>query len=382
MKARLQIVFVAGLVVRLAVAAVTEWKPLFPKYYYADAALSDALAARVVAGSAPSPAEASSISQRTHAYALAAVYHVFGRRPLIGKLAHCVVSTAGLAAMLAALEAAFGSAPAMLAAMTSVVWPSAAFFGSQNFKDPFLLAGIWLLFSAAWLRRPSRWLAGATGAFLLAVFRPYLLGIVLISVAIGRVSEAVGPRKTAALGVLALALAAAAAACLPPLHGPFVRDLVSHGDPRYAGVDPLTPGGIAQVRRLRQESDRIYGRSVGHERIGTQLFPDERLGTWGELAAFIPRSAFYVLFMPLPGLYPLERNLGRCLASFENILLLLLSIVAVARVGQRSLDGPRVSLLVFFCVMAGVSALIDFDLGGAVRHKFTYLPALLVFAFA
>ena len=95
---------------------------------------------------------------------------------------------------------------------------------------------------------------------------------------------------------------------------------------------------------------------------------------------FLPKSIFYILFMPLPGLYPLGGKLGRILASAENLALLALSLVALLGL----LRGPRspaaLSLLAFFCLILPPSALLEFDLGSATRHRLLFFPFILPFA--
>ena len=90
--------------------------------------------------------------------------------------------------------------------------------------------------------------------------------------------------------------------------------------------------------------------------------------------------AFTVLFMPLPGLYPLGRKIGRWAAAGENTALLALALLAAAGLGRGPKTPKRLALFAFFAAMTVGAALLEFDLGSAGRHKLLYLPMLFPFA--
>ena len=114
--------------------------------------------------------------------------------------------------------------------------------------------------------------------------------------------------------------------------------------------------------------------------IETQFFPDADFRTWPELVAFVPKGAFYALFMPLPGLYPMNGKVGRILAAAENALLLALAVLAVLGLRRVRWTPAAVALLATFLALAAGAGLLEYDLGSAARHKLLTLSLLLPFA--
>ena len=145
-------------------------------------------------------------------------------------------------------------------------------------------------------------------------------------------------------------------------------------------IKPYSPRGLSEFRRWRLRYDRENSLLFYKREISTQLFPDERMESWLEVLLFIPKASFHVLFMPLPGLYPLEGKLGRILASLENLGLLAIFVLALISAVRCDLEPRRLGLLLFFALTTAASALLEFDLGGAGRHKLMYLPMLFPFA--
>jgi hypothetical protein len=119
--------------------------------------------------------------------------------------------------------------------------------------------------------------------------------------------------------------------------------------------------------------------NLGRE-IGTQIYPAADFRTWGDVLAYLPKGSFAVLFMPLPGLYPMGGKIGRYAAAGENVILLLLSALAAVGFARGPKSPARLGLLAFFAAMTIGAALLEFDLGSAGRHKLLYLPMLFPFA--
>lgn len=403
---------VFALALRAASAVLTEYKPIFPAYYYTDAdvtrvaalqALDDERAGRVATIKG-------TLAERIQTRISIGVYRAFGPRPLPIKFLNALMGALGVAALGWALSFAFPVEVALAAAFLVAVWPSHVFYTSQNLKEApadllayaalggALAAG---LDPAAPGGRAAAFAAASALALLAAGFyRSYILLTLsaALLLALGLAAWTSRARRVNALATAAVLMATVAA--YPAASRAFI-DSFSAGAPRtldkhvvpalipitYDGraadaVDrPTSPSGISEFRATRQFYDRDYAKRMADGReIGTQIYPDVRFKTWSDVLAYLPKGAFTVLFMPLPGLYPMDGKLGRYAAAGENLILLLIAALAAVGVARGPKDPARLCLLAFFAAMTVGAALLELDLGSAGRHKLLYLPMLFPFA--
>lgn len=383
---------------RVPAAFLIEAFPIFPSYYYEDSRLTDANA-RQIATTGRIPA--GSAAMRAHAVLTAGLYRLVGHRPAVAGAVAGVSAAGAFAFLAAALARRFGERPALAFTILAAAWPSNVFYTSQNLKEPWVIA---LCFIALALMldilggRAS--IARALGATLALAACGYLRAYVLAGAALAAVFAAVVDcarrRRLTAAALIGLAIGAVVVFKLSTRFLYSGGPLTAHG---YAGdpetkpniiprtvdrsgqpVRPLSPEAISVFRNIRHESDRLIAGRRGRE-IGTQIYPDARLESWLDLALFVPKSALHVLFMPLPGLYPLEGKPGRIAAAIENTVLVALTLAAAWRVTRRAPGPAGVLLLAFFAIMVCGTAPLEFDLGSASRHKLLYLPMLFPFAF-
>ncbi|UPT73608.1 MAG: hypothetical protein M0D55_17375 [Elusimicrobiota bacterium] len=394
----------AALGLRVGAAVLTEFSPIFPSHYYHDAVLAESLGAEMAGSWREGRIHASRYAppHRIHAAFIAAVYIPFGRRPLAAKIVNALIGSASVLLIGFAAAAATTPAAGLAAAAAVAVWPSHVFYTSQNFKESPSLA---LLFGALALAASmlSREDDGRTGAAKAAgfvalsvgagLFRSYVLVVLCAAAFFAAALKA--RRSSSARMLLAAVLAAPFAykACsravlrhaIPAVE--YAKDnaeanflSVARDENGLARKPSFSPAEISEFRRGRQESDRRYAREKGGREIATQIYPDAVFKSWGDIVLFLPKAAFAVLFMPLPGLYPMDGRIGRMLAAAENVILLLAFVAALSR-GPRALGAPAALLLAaFFAAMTAGSALLEFDLGSASRHKLQYFPAILPFA--
>lgn len=380
----------------------TSAHPIFPAYYYADATAIDQWARQTVEArnkAEPGPA-LSSPSHRLQVALLTSIYTAFGYAPLAAKLVHAAAGAASCVLLAAAFAPLFGSAAAMASGALLAAWPSAVFGSSQIMKDP--LAAL-LGYAALWALLPlmgrekidgtaARAAAGATALVLTGFFRSYVLLVMTAAAgaaalwALRRGSR--GARAALAGAVVAPALYLVSVQALfirsgesgTTMQASVIPKTYDHSTNRH--VSPLSPRGITEFRAARQAEDRKWSAYHQHREIATQIYPGARFESWLDVALFIPKAAVSVLFMPLPGLYPIEGKLGRLVAAGENVVLLLLTAAAAAGLRRLRLDPARAALLGIFVCMAIGSALLEFDLGSATRHKAFYFPLLFPFAAA
>lgn len=395
----------AAFALRAGTAVLTELRPLFPDYYYADAAFADREARATLDAWARGERRdiLYSPAQRAHIFFTAALYRVSGARPLAPKLVNALAAALGIAAFGLLSGRLFGARIGPASAAAICFWPSHVFYTSQNFKEGLVcgvLMGTFLLLTTGEDTRRERgyyeFAAGLTLLALLGFFRSHVMLTAAAAVAGAAATSLIlrrGSRLTAAWAIAAcfaapllhqvasrtlLRAPVAASAAGPAAERAVIPDIT---DPGSGEVHtPLSPRGITEFRRLRQHSDRVYAKGNFEREIGTQLFPGELMNSWLDVLLFVPKASFHVLFMPLPGLYPLEGKPGRILAAAENLVLLALVALGLAAAIRGGLPPHRLGLLLFFAMMTAGSSLLEFDLGSAGRHKLMYLPMLFPFA--
>lgn len=393
-------VFAAALLLRLGAAVLTQHRPIFPDFYYTDAKAMDLLAAEAFAAEKEgrAPSFNGTQSQLVQLKIQTALYRLAGPRPLAMKIFNAVLGALACVVLAAALMLVFAPGPSLTAAFLCAAWPSNIFFTSQNFKEAptnllaYLAFWAFLYLLAGKTGGKAGRLATAAGLFLAltaaALYRAYLLPVMAASMAFSAAPAVLGRRvgRAGPAWLLAAALAA------PALYAPASRRLTGTGpqDPNLRarllpvswgdGHRPTTPAGITEFRRLQQEVDRDLARRKNGREIASQIFPGARFKSWLDVALFLPKGAFYALFMPLPGLYPMEGRIGRVLAGLENLLLLALCALGLLGALRGPKTAGRLFLIVFFCGMAAGSGLLEPDLGSAARHKLLFMPLLFAFA--
>ncbi len=391
----------AAFLLRGGAALLTEYKPLFPSYYYQDASFAETQAEGIVAAwksgqLKPMPYSA---SQRAHAALIAVPYFFIGIRPLPVKFLNAALGALAVVLLGLAFRAIASEPAAFAAAALVAAWPSHVFYTAHNFKEAPTFA---LLFGALALLlprlndekiAPRRLVAGFLLLVAAGFMRSYVLAVASASLAAGA-ALAIRTRRARVAGALVLLAALAALPAyralsvslfervmpLPPNVPSTLPPLAPIAAP--GPIPPAwTPRGLSHRRAQSQISDREYAFYSHNRRIGTQISPEVRFENWLDVAAFMPGAAFTVLFQPLPGIYPMEGKIGRMLAAAENLLLLLLAAAAVVSLARRRPWGPaHVASLAFFALMTAGSALMEFDLGSAGRHKLIYMPMLFPFA--
>lgn len=396
-------IFAAALVLRAGAAILTETHPIFPSFYYTDAQRVELLVTQTRAAEAEGHPFVfnGTQSQLVQVKTQLALYRIFGPHPLAIKLFNALLGAASCAVLAAALLPGFGPAPALASAALCAAWPSNVFFTSQNFKESpsNLLAylALWgfLVLIAGKPRRTAGAVLIAAGVVLAliagAFYRAYILLVLTPAMAAAWALEMARRRKVSPASALYLAASLAALA----LYAPASRFLMSRwtSDPQSRTLSihivpvswddrsrPTSPRGLTEFRRSQLETDRDWARSNRGREIATQLFPDARFESWWDVAAFLPKGVFSALFMPLPGLYPMEGRIGRLMAGLENLILLALAGLGVLGALRGPKTSGRIFLLLFFAGMAAGAGLLEPDLGSATRHKLLYLPMLFPFA--
>lgn len=401
---------VLALTLRVACATVTEVNPLFPAYYYTDAARIHSYASAALSDlqAGRPPLINGALGERLQTAISLGVYRLFGPSPFLIKLLNASLGAAAVAAFVWALSMAFPFRSAFAAGILLAAWPSHVFYTSQNLKEaPVSLLAYAALGAAlasgfdtksSRARAASFALAAAAGLLAAGFYRSYVLLCLGTACLAALALSLFSPPRSNALLASAAILASFAlypSASRGLLHS-FHSEALGAADqgriqPRlipvtYDNFDPGTlnrptsPEGLTGFRRTRQSADRIWAAAHGDREIGTQIYPEAAFKSWLDVAAYLPKGAFTVLFMPLPGLYPLDGKPGRWAAAGENTLLLAIALLASTGFIRGRKTPARAGLLLFFASMTVGSALLEFDLGSAGRHKLLYLPVLFPFA--
>ncbi|MBI2789621.1 MAG: hypothetical protein HYX59_13160 [Elusimicrobia bacterium] len=398
-----------ALALRVACAVATEIKPIFPAYYYTDAVVIHgyALSALEDVRAGRPPAINGTLGERLQTSISLGFYRVLGPRPFVVKLFNAVMGALAVAAFAWAMTFAFPARAALGAGLAMAVWPSHVFYTSQNLKEaPVALMAFAALgaalaagFNAKTSRARAASFALGAGLALLAAgfYRSYVLvclGAAILA-AVG-LEAAHHPRTNSLLAAVAIlaALAVHPSASRGLLASFHTRESSAAGQgraqPRMIPVAysadslevhrPTSPEGISRFRNSRQAADRLWAATKADREIGTQIYPGASFKTWLDVLFYLPKGAFTVLFMPLPGLYPMDGKIGRWAAAGENSALLLIALLAAAGFARGSKAPARIGLFAFFAMMTAGAALLEFDLGSAGRHKLLYLPMLFPFA--
>ena len=405
---RLLLLGAFAFLLRGGMSCATSVDPIFPAYYYADATAIDQWARESIAARkrGEAPPSVGAPTHRLQVALLTSIYSVLGEAPLAAKLAHALAGAASCVLLAAALAPLFGPACALASAALVAAWPSAVFGSSQIMKDPLVnflaYAALWASLPLLGREKPGAVPARAAAAAVAMVFSGLFRSYVMLVLAAALGAAALWSLRRGGRGARA---ALAAVVLTPILYLGASRMIFSHRLPAPASgsgdssmqahlipktydpaqkryVSPISPQRITSFRMVRQAEDQKWSGYHFRREIETQIYPDARFDSWLDLAAFIPKAAFQVLFMPLPGLYPLDGKLGRIAASAENLLLLFLAAAAAVGLRRVPLDPARAALLGVFLFMTIGSSLLEFDLGSATRHKAFYFPMLFPFAAA
>ncbi len=394
---------------RAGCAILTEIKPLFPAYYYNDA--NEIHAVAVIALNSPKNSErmkyAGSLSRRIQVIITLGVYRVFGPRPLAVKLLNALLGSAAVTALAWAFSLIFSASAALWTGLLVAVWPSHVFYTSQNLKespvDLLAYAALGTALTAALdekipLAHSARWaLAAMLCVMGTGLYRSYVLVCVAGSLLLIMALRSIAPLSRAraltagAFVAAALALHPYASRALFKTLGPNDSGSVDSPlipatqaldvTPQDDRIDrPTSPGGISRFRHWRQFSNRQWVLKNEGREIATQIYPEAHFETWDDVLAYLPKGAFAVLFMPLPGLYPMEGKPGRCAAAGENLILLVIAGLALVGFSRGKMSPERLGLAALFLAMTAGSALLEFDLGSAGRHKLLFMPMLFPFA--
>lgn len=394
---------------RVACAVATEINPIFPAYYYTDATRTHAYAMSALEDvrAGRRPLINGTLGERLQTSISLTVYRALGPRPFAIKLFNAMVGALAVAAFAWALSSVFALPAAAGAGLVLAVWPSHIFYTSQNLKEApagaLAYAALGAALAGGFDPRGSRGRAAALAlsAALALLGAGFYRSYVMVSMGAALLA-ALGltalrpPRANAMLTIAALALALA---LYPSLSRGFLDSFhsiaLSETDRNRTqsnlipvtydsglGISrPTSPAGITRFRYVRQWADRNWAATTTHRDIGTQIYPDEKFRTWLDVLLYVPKGAFTVLFMPLPGLYPMDGKIGRLASAGENVLLLLLAGLGAIGAIRGPKTPARLGLLAFFAAMTVGAALLEFDLGSAGRHKLLYLPLLFPFAF-
>lgn len=115
----------------------------------------------------------------------------------------------------------------------------------------------------------------------------------------------------------------------------------------------------------------------------TILFPDWVPSSFFDVILMELKLIFYILFMPLPFLYPIDGSTGRLFMCSENLLFLTAFLFAVAGFVFSLRDRvSRQSAIFLGAYLASIIAIYAFfapDLGSAARYKLQYLPIMSIF---
>ncbi|MBU4220131.1 MAG: hypothetical protein KKA10_00650 [Euryarchaeota archaeon] len=232
------------------------------------------------------------------------------------------------------------------------LFPSILFWASILGKEPIILLGISLYVYGVvgWsrLKRLRYLLVIALGIIVVALIRTWLVPILLAPLVIFVLDGMQG--KVSKVTLIAIV---------------FVAFLLSFSLFMNMFGLKTTEDLVATTNRLSR------GWAIGGS---AQEVPE--FTSIGSMVAFVPLGAFTALFRPLPG--DLINPFG-ILASLENLVLLVMLLLAVKRMRWSDLKEPIVLWAILLVIIwAIVYGFISYqNLGTAVRYRLQILPVLL-----
>jgi hypothetical protein len=101
--------------------------------------------------------------------------------------------------------------------------------------------------------------------------------------------------------------------------------------------------------------------------------------SWFDVVRYLPKGFITVIFMPLPGLYPIA-NVFQMVGALENLFVLILFYKSVQGFYLKKNKNNRDYFIIIWVTLIIVySSIFLPDLGSATRQKIIFLPFLLLF---
>lgn len=391
-------VFAAGFLLRTGMAIYDLRSPIFPPHYYQDERDYAEMAAQVN-DDIRSGTRLIFVTPGKELFTnfQAWLQRNFGRGSIAPRLASSAMAAASVSLWAWTAGSLAGPTALLTTGSFLALWPSHAFHTMLATKEApiaFLLSALIALLAGAKVEH-RRWAAAAALTLILAFLRSYLLPIlVLAATATAFFAAAHAPRKRR-MGIVAASLwLLAALTAFRPLKAMVLYDMHGVGHEQALDIIPqvmeketspptkpsLSPKGLDEYRRALLAGVRRTSLNTTGRVPESLLSPDLAIDGWLDLAVFLPKACFYELFMPLPGLYPMDGKPGRMLAATEGVALLIAALAALWGLRYVQWDPGFLFLAAFFILAVPPTAFLEFDLGSASRHRIHYIPCLLPFA--
>lgn len=391
----------AGFLLRATVAVVDAAHPAFPPHYYNDERNYLEKAEELAEGRSRG---ALSPGKEAYSTFLALLWRHVGPGPLPGRLANAAMGSAAIGLWGWTSVAITGPTGGLAAAAFLCLWPSNVFHSAQAIKEApaslLLALGTALLcggFTASGSRRQTLFFTAALSILALGFLRAYLLPLIVAATVAAAAAAwaASGRRERVSCLAAVLWMCGALIAYRPAklalqmiLSSERNESAVSLLPPDFSLRPPESeraPNALQTLATYRKTlvmktilwNQQVYGRAPE-----SALWPEAEFRTWGDLFVFIPKASFYELFMPLPGLYPMQGKPGRMLAASEGLILLLVFVLAAAGLRRTRMTPAAWFLCAFFLFAVPPTAFLEYDLGSASRHRTHFFPFILPFAVA
>lgn len=391
----------AGFLLRATVAVVDAAHPAFPPHYYNDEQNYLEKAGELAEGR---PSGALSPGKEAYSTFLALLWRLFGPGPLPGRLANAAMGSAAIGVWGWTAAAIAGPAGGLAAAAFLCLWPSNVFHSAQALKEApaslLLALGTALLcagFTASGFRRQTLFFTAALSILVLGFLRAYLLPLIAAAAVAAAVAAWMdsGRRERASCLAAALWMCGAVIAYRPAKLA-LRTTLSSEGSksavsllpteftplPRESERAPNALQTLASYRKTLVMQTMLWNQKAHGRAPESALWPEAEFRTWSDLFVFLPKASFYELFMPLPGLYPLQGKPGRMLAAAEGVILVLVFVLSAAGLRRTRMTPTAWFLCAFFLLAVPPTAFLEFDLGSASRHRTHFFPFILPFAAA
>lgn len=289
-----------------------------------------------------------------YSYIGAIFYFIFGSSMLLMKLFNSFIGMLLVINVYRISFLIFGKRTALIASVLVVIWPSIAFWASQNLRDSLMVLSISQViyfFVKGRLYQRKRYFYLIIFPLIACILLRYYIGIIisilLIVILIFQLSKVNNFLRVFSYLILIVILGFVVKIIID-----FIPSIVTLFNIKR---NYLATGGSAFLTHIQYNN-------------------------LGEMLLFMPIGLFYFLFSPFPGM---NENVMQTFSALENIIFYVIFICAIGGVYQI-IKNKKFPLTFFLCsIILFISlfySVIEANMGTAYRHKMQILPFIIIFA--
>ena len=386
------LLFFAAVILRLLCAVLVLYviipKGIFPSYYFGDSTEYQKGAFELLKNGIFSVLPDASSGHIWYMRIAAFFYSVFGPRLIVMMCVNAFLSSVVVFLIYKMGLLLFNKKIAFGAALVYTAYPSMIFFGCMDIRDPWI-AFFSLLACTSVLailngKKNFLWVPVFFAAlFAASLLRPQTALFFLAAIVLSLAGLLAFKNFRPVAGMSVLIIASGLVYKLTNLS--FVAAGTSETPTVHAVAVPEKSSTafhfLARVVDFRYNF--LYSNATTSIPPSTLLFPDWRFHSVFGLMLMELKLVLYVLFMPLPFIYPEGGRIARLLQGVENTAFLTLFALFVyglyRAVKTGAIRASGLFIFIYIAVFIGIWSFFCPDLGSATRYKLQYIPLMLPF---